>query len=360
VSEPSVPREIASLAEERSRARAARDWAAADDLRARIEQAGWRVIDSGTVSTLRPAHQPDEVVEGQRFHGSPASVPSRLAEPPAVRATIALLAVPADGRHVSVDDALAALAPWAPADVQVVVVAAHDVRATALHAELVGVLGSFTAAEALEAALRRSTGRLFIVLAPDRLVAGDIVRPIEKALVDPGVAVAGSEGLTSDDLRHFRPAPPGDVVALAAGVWAFRRSDAGLLDGLDPRLSQHDGPATWCSLALRDRGAGEPPRRAVALALPLAPRDDAASEDPMPGPDEHQARQLRRDGYRIAERFAGRDWLAAHGAAASTEEDVERAPQRADGEKDGEEAGQGEDAGEAQPGRSPRVVRTPG
>ena len=47
-----VPEEVARLAEERSRARAAGDYAAADALRARIREAGFEVTDLGVDTTL--------------------------------------------------------------------------------------------------------------------------------------------------------------------------------------------------------------------------------------------------------------------------------------------------------------------
>ena len=41
-----VPAEIQALADQRAAAKAARDWAAADALRAQIDAAGWNVIDT--------------------------------------------------------------------------------------------------------------------------------------------------------------------------------------------------------------------------------------------------------------------------------------------------------------------------
>ncbi len=58
-----VPAEIDALAMARSRERIARRWAEADRLRAEIEAAGWRVIDTGTAYELVPAHPPTIVGE---------------------------------------------------------------------------------------------------------------------------------------------------------------------------------------------------------------------------------------------------------------------------------------------------------
>jgi cysteinyl-tRNA synthetase len=48
-----VPPEVTTLAAERQRARAARDFATADELRARISDAGFDVIDGPDGQTLR-------------------------------------------------------------------------------------------------------------------------------------------------------------------------------------------------------------------------------------------------------------------------------------------------------------------
>ena len=69
-----IPDEILSAAHARSRARAARDWAEADRLRAEIETAGWKIVDRGTDFSLSPAHPPD-VADGVRVkYGASASV----------------------------------------------------------------------------------------------------------------------------------------------------------------------------------------------------------------------------------------------------------------------------------------------
>jgi cysteinyl-tRNA synthetase len=63
---PSTPPDaVVDLARARAEARAARDFATADRLRAEIEAAGWRIVDRGTDFSLEPAHPPD-LTEGAR------------------------------------------------------------------------------------------------------------------------------------------------------------------------------------------------------------------------------------------------------------------------------------------------------
>ena len=72
---PSVPDEIVALADERAAARARRDYRTADELKARIESAGWRVVDDGPAYALHPARAADVVEDGQTIYGSIESVP---------------------------------------------------------------------------------------------------------------------------------------------------------------------------------------------------------------------------------------------------------------------------------------------
>src|SRR6188474_1942671 len=59
-----VPPEIRAMADARSEARRARDWATADGLKAELEAAGWRVIGAASLYTLERAAPPDLEVGG--------------------------------------------------------------------------------------------------------------------------------------------------------------------------------------------------------------------------------------------------------------------------------------------------------
>jgi hypothetical protein len=337
--EPEPPAAIVALAEERSRAREERRWARADELRTAIEAAGWRVEDVGTDVRLSPALPPDVVVDGQHHYGSVASVPSRLAEAADTTATIAVLVGPA---AISADALLTSLEAGPGTTPQVVVVVPRDVPLAGPCEELVRTAVPFSAGDALQAALRRSRGELIIVLSPDARPTGDLVAPLQAALADSVVAIAGSEGVASADLRRFHRAPHGAVAALRSGCYAFRRGDAIASGPIDGRLQLPDSVAVWLSLALRDRGPDQPPRLALSLALPLhleAPATDSWAV-PAGGPD--VGRKARRDGYRIAERYAARTWLA------SPEDDLDRVPgDGPDGHDDEDEGRQREHAAEA-------------
>jgi hypothetical protein len=299
-----IPSDILALADERSRARQARDWARADALKARIEAAGWRVVDSGSSSRLSPALAPDIEDDGRHCHGSPDSVPSREAEPDEPGATVVVAAFPPLG---SPGAALAALRLHAPPGTGTLVVAPRtvDPREVADASQVLWTATPFTAGAALRAALRTVTSEHVVVLDPQLVPGGDVVTPLRDALRDPSVAIAGATGLASADLWHFQPAD-GDVTVVAEGCYAFRRREALEREPLDDRLALPRSVATWLSLLLRDAEAAAPARRAVTLPLALGDHPDH--------PDlggTARSRRARRDAYRIADHFRDRPWLAA-------------------------------------------------
>lgn len=303
----SAPPEIVALAEERAAARAERDWSTADALKARIEAAGWGVVDEGAAYALSPSRRPDMVEHGRTIYGALESVPSRLDEPAAGAASVVVVGGPDPALP---DAALHALSQHLPAATQVVVVVDRSIALDGPADEVVTTVEPFAPADALQAAIRRATGSIIIVLDPERVPGGDIVGPLVEALADPSVAVAGIEGLLSADLRHYAPVAVGDVTTLRSGCYAFRRQDAISRGPIDGRLHLRGSVAAWWGLLLRDQGADTEPRRALALDLPLA---DSVDEAELPA---DHARLARRDNYRIADRFAGHRWLASREPAA--------------------------------------------
>ena len=250
---------VEELARRRADARRARDFSTADELRAQIESAGWKIVDDGYDFRVEPA--------------SPStSVPSRLDEPPGAPLTI-----------VAPDAATQVPGGTVPATTQVVAV---DEERPGLNL-----------AEAWNIGLRQSVGEVVVLLGRGVGVTGDIATPVAEALADDTIGVVGGNGLLSDDLRHWRTAGAGEVDALDATCLAFRRADAAARGPLDERFSSARLLAIWWSLVLRDEGPEHPPRRAVALDLPL--EGEAASEEP-------DARGPRRDFYRVLDRFRGR------------------------------------------------------
>jgi cysteinyl-tRNA synthetase len=322
-----VPPDIQEAAEERSRAREARDWETADRLRERIEAAGWRVIDRGTDFRLEPANPPDVEVGGEIRYGRSDAAPSRLEAPPEGVATVVLVVEAGDPATIG---AVTGISQHAAPGVDLVVVGDAVGDATALgirealrgsalpdtHHELIRTSAPLGRAAALNIGIRRARAPIVVALDTSIEPTGDMVGPLVAALLDPSVAVAGPFGLLTDDLRQFEEAPPApdrlvDVAAVQGYLMAFRRADAATRGPLDEAFRYYRNLDVWWSLVLRDEGEGRPPRRAVVVPdLPLVRRDPWAWTSRR---EADRDRLSKRNFYRLLDRFRSRLDLAVSG-----------------------------------------------
>jgi hypothetical protein len=322
------PPEIVDLARARSVARASSDWPRADALRAEIEAAGWKVIDAGTAFRLEPAAAPTREDEGLVRYGSAAAVPSVLDEPPTARFTVELIA---DDWPDDLARMLAGLRAHAPDGTQIVVVANAPSRAQAgrldpASPDLAPIAGEppevvWTSerlghAGARNVGLRRARGAIAVLADTSIEPTGDALEPLERALDDPGIAVAGGFGLVSADLRRFEDAPGPDVDALELYWLAFRRADWAALGPLDEKFAFYRNLDIWWSLVLR-AGADEEaaPRAARRIDLPLI-RHDHRGWASLPERD--RDRLSRRNFYRVLDRFRERRDLLSGTAPGGT------------------------------------------
>jgi cysteinyl-tRNA synthetase len=305
---PHVPNEVLTLAHERAKARAERDWEEADRLRTEIEAAGWKVIDRGTDFALSLATPPTIEEAGVIRYGASKDVPSLLDGPATGAATVLLVATdwPTD-----LERALAALEARSATEFSVVVVAdgPSPEQDAALPGgsegalEVVRTSQRLGQAAALNAGIRRATGQVIVVLDTSVEPTGDVVGPLVGAVADPTVAVAGGWGLVSDDLRRFREAPAGYVDAIEGYAMAFRRADAAVRGPLDERFRFYRNLDIWWSLVLRDEGEGRPPHRALVVELPATRHEHRGW---VSLPDEERDRLSKRNFYRILDRFGSR------------------------------------------------------
>jgi GT2 family glycosyltransferase len=304
---PVPPVEVQVAADARAEARRVRDWETADRLRAQIEAAGWKVIDEGTSSRLEPAHPPDVVEDGIVRHGASASVPSRLEEPPTGIASVILVATdwPDDLAR-----ALDGLRAHAHAGTQVIVVAndPSEAQAAALPAEdesleVVRTSARLGWAAALNAGIRRAAADTVVLLDTSVEPEGDLVTTLVGALADASVAVTGAPGIVSSDLRHFEAAPAGDVDAIEGYCQAFRRDDYRERGPFDERFRYYRNLDIWWSLVLRDEGEEAPPRRALALDLPIRIHEHRGWTSVT---EAERDRLSKRNFYRIIDRFGHR------------------------------------------------------
>jgi hypothetical protein len=327
-----APADITKLADDRATARRARDWTAADQLLARIEAAGWKVIDVGTLYDLVRAAPPD-VLDGNTVrYGASATVPSRLDDVPTGVASIVIVATdwPEDSER-----AIRALASTSPSGTQLIVVAnGMSVAKAAVIAGLEAAcpLGDGVTLEvlrtsvrlgfatALNAGIRRASAAVVLLLDTSLEPVGDLVSPLVAALDDPTVAVAGPFGLVSEDMRRFaEPAPEiVDVDAIEGYAQAFRRADYVARGPLDEHFTFYRNLDIWWSLVLRDQGEDDPedapPRRALrvpGIEIQRHPHRDWASVT-----EPERDRLSKKNFYRVLKRFASRrDMLVTPGRA---------------------------------------------
>jgi cysteinyl-tRNA synthetase len=325
-----APEDIQALADARAAARRDRDWSTADELRARIEGAGWKVVDIGTLYDLERAAPPDVEDGGIVRYGSSASVPSRLEEAPVGVASVVLVATdwPED-----VGRALAALTAHSPDGTQLVVVAngvseaqgealaaldAADPGAPAIATEVVPTSTRLGWAAALNAGIRRATAPVVILVDTSVEPQGDLVSALVAALEDETVAVAGPFGIVSEDLRRFEDAPAGavDVDAIEGYALAFRRADYVERGPLDEHFDFYRNLDIWWSLVLRDLPEDAPddaaPRRAVRVEGVPIERHEHRGWTSLP--ENERGRRSKRNFYRILKRFATRRDLLVSGA----------------------------------------------
>ena len=210
------PDEVRLAAEERAAARAAGDFARADALRERLSELGWEVRDRPDGYDLAPAPEP-----GPAPRTRVEDVRSLLDEEPTHDVTVHWLAEgwPQDVlrgiasfrehegerrvEHLVVERAPAG--PW-PEGVQ------------ALPLDRDPGFGS-----ARSAGLRRTMGRIALVVDGSVEAVGDPYAPIEEALVDETVGICGPVGAVTRDLRSFEEDPGPEVDAVEGYLVAVRR-----------------------------------------------------------------------------------------------------------------------------------------
>ena len=315
-----VPPEVEAAARRRSEARADGDWSTADRLRGEIEAAGWRVIDSGVRYRLERASPPSVEVEGAVRYGRSEDVPSLLDQSDTGFASVIVLA---GGDADELRGCVEALQRHAPPGVDAVVVfdgveATPDLDTRNVLLDTVRTSARLGRGAALNIGIRRSRAPVVIVLDPWIVPTGDMISPLVEALGDPGVAVAGPFGLASADLRRFEAVHgeggPVDAVAIAGSAMAFRRRDAVARGPIDEGFRFPSSLDIWWSLALRDAGEDEPPRRAVVVPGLALARGEPSAKPSGNLPD--RDRMAKRNFYRLQDRYRTRLDLAIPSATA--------------------------------------------
>lgn len=296
-----VPADVRALAEERAARRAARDFAAADELRDRIAALGWRVVDEPGGYRLERVPPPGEARRLSR-----REVPSALGEPAAFDATLQWVVEgwPEDvlrgvvsferhhqGRriqHVVVDVAGTDPATWPPG------------------LEVWNLEPGTGWGAARNAGLRRSRGRIVVVVDGSVEAGGDVLGPLERILADPSVGVCGPFGVVTEDLRSFRESEGPEVDAIEGYLVAFRRQLLGKGLAFDERFRFYRSADLDLSFRVKDLGL-----RAVVVPVPIVRHEHRMWANTPP---EERERLSKRNFYRFLDRFRDRFDLTVAGS----------------------------------------------
>jgi GT2 family glycosyltransferase len=213
-----VSDDVERLLEERQRAREAKDFAHADAIRDQIHDLGYSIHDAPGGARLE---------ERPKFETlDPSHIESILDKPAVLEASVHLLY---EGFRDDVTRFLAGLKQHsAQHEYEVVLVDDHSEDGEFLESlasdrvRVVHLDRELGYAQARNAGLKLSRGRVVILTDLSIEPTGDVLTPILEAFEDSTVGVAGPWGIVSDDMREFREAT-GEVDAIEGYFLATRR-----------------------------------------------------------------------------------------------------------------------------------------
>jgi hypothetical protein len=291
-----------ALAEERAGRRAAGDFAAADELREAITALGFAVVDVPEGFRLERVPVPE--VERIR----PDAVASRLGEPPDADVTVHWLD---EGWPEDVLRGIAAFRAHAGGRSvhHVVVEAGPSATEWPQDVEVVRLVPGAGWGRARNAGLERTRGRMVLVADGSIEPSGDVLGPLEAALEDSRVGIAGPVGAVTDaELHDFEPAEGPDCDAIEGYLQAFRRDllESGLR--FDPKFRFYRSADLELSFQVLDRGL-----QARVVDVPIERHEHRMWWTTSP---EDRRRWSKRNYYRFLDRWRGRSDLTLAGRAA--------------------------------------------
>jgi GT2 family glycosyltransferase len=256
-----VPPRIKDWATERHQLRAEKKFAESDRLRDRIANVGYTIKDSPTGATFS-LHR----------YAKASDVPSQLEKPATLEWSVNLLA---HNNRAEIIRAAQSVLKWGPESIEVIIVdngstddttegivelACDDdrVRPIFLESDLGEGAGR-------NAGFRASRGQHIMILGGHIELNGDAFTPVAASLADERVGASGSNGLTSEDLFTFNPAPTSDCDAIEFYLFAFKRDRLNHVGMLDEKFVFYRNIDLDWSMAFKDKGL----RLVVTPNLPL-------------------------------------------------------------------------------------------
>jgi cysteinyl-tRNA synthetase len=290
--------EAEALAEERSGKRREKDFAAADELRDRIRELGFEVLDTPGGFELEPL-----VTKVRRIH--PERVESLLEEKPVADFSVQWLV---QGWPEDVLRGVHSFKAFQGGHkVQQVIVDAAGTHPSYFpsHVDEVPLEDDFGWGVDRNAGLRRAAGRIIVVVDGSIEATGDVFSPIEDALRDPAVGVVGPFGIVSEDLREFREDPGPDVDAIEGYLMAFRREILDEAGFFDEKFKFYRSADVEYSFRIKDAGY-----RALVVPLPVVKHEHRMWNNT---PEAERDRLSKRNFYRFLERWRDRTDLTVSG-----------------------------------------------
>lgn len=293
-----VPDEVRRLAAEREERRKAKDFAAADAIRDRIADLGFTVIDSPDGPRLEPIGRAVGDAGEALARLRPEDVPSALDQPAAFDATIHWLL---EGWPEDVARALEGFrSHQGDRSVQYLVanVTGQDPSSFGEGVEVIPLVEGTGWGADRNAGLKRSLGRIVLVVDGSIEPDGDVLGPIEEALADPAVGVVGPFGIVTTNLQDFEASDGPEVDAIEGYLMAMRREVLLEVGLFDEKFKWYRTADIEYSFRLKEAGL-----KAMVVTVPVIRHEHRMWFNTPP---EERAKWSKRNYYRFLDRFRGR------------------------------------------------------
>jgi hypothetical protein len=288
-----APQDVQNLAAGRAERRAAKDFKGADELRRRIAERGWSVVDE-------PGGWRLELIETPSADAPVRSrdVGSVLDEPATADVSIHWVV---EGWPQDVRRAIESFRANAGSrDIQYVVadVTGEPVDIWGEGVEVVPLEDGTGWGAARNAGLKRSRGRVVLAMDGSVEATGDILGPLEAALADPSVGVCGPFGIVTPDLREFDATDGPEADAIEGYCMAFRREILIAAGLFDEKFRWYRTADIEYSFRIKDLGL-----RAVVVPVPVERHEHRMWFQTPPA---ERAKWSKRNFYRFLDRWRDR------------------------------------------------------
>ena len=287
----SAPESVHVLARARQEARAARDFALSDTLRADIAAQGYEVVDVAGGYELRPK---------KRFPTYDSTRDIKAINSGKYEITVAMII---DGFHEDAIETIKSVKENSDCAIALLVLGDAGALADQLDARtsLVVLTENFGWGESANALLRNVTSEYIVIMDPSTRFTGDAITPVLAELKKREyVAVGWRGGLINleDEWRSVDDKGIGEVDVLFSYFIAMHREDALAARGFNNRALFYRNADIEFSLALRHANG-----RLLQMELPLVQERHHGYHDSDP---EYRDLQSKKNYDRILERFRGK------------------------------------------------------